>query len=290
MSVFSRESSPNENAPLYIVGDIHGHFEKLVKLLREAELIDAQHAWCGGEATLWFLGDFFDRGPDGIATIELIMRLQCQAAAAGGTVGALLGNHEPLLLAAQRFGRCATDEVAEQISTLFVMNWVHNGGVLRDMERLTPEHVEWLNGLPAMALVGNHLLAHADSWIYSEYGDSIDQVNRNMAAVLQGDDVEAWDRLLHQFTRRFAFVEQMPRRFFDETPMNEHPGPVRAQAFLDKFGGQQLIHGHTPICYITRQPAPQINEPLVYADGLCVNVDGGMYLGGNGFVYAPLCK
>ncbi len=25
--------------------------------------------------------------------------------------------------------------------------------------------------------------------------------------------------------------------------------------------------------------------PFIYANGLCVNVDGGMYLGGPGFVY-----
>jgi hypothetical protein len=43
-----------------------------------------------------------------------------------------------------------------------------------------------------------------------------------------------------------------------------------------------LIHGHTPINKITGEPA---TEALVYAGGLCVNVDGGLYRGGEGFVY-----
>lgn len=283
MSASKGESCRNEANPLYIVGDIHGHFDKLVNLLRRTSLIDAEHAWCGETATLWFLGDFFDRGPDGIACIDLVMRLQGEAKEAGGTVGALLGNHEPLLLAAQRFSKHAV----EQVSTLFVMNWIHNGGVLADIEQLTPAHVAWLSELPAMTHVGNRLLVHADSWIYSEYGDSVDEVNRNIASVLQGNEPGAWDRLLHQFTRRFAFAEKMPRRFADAIPMRDQPGATRAQAFLDKFGGEQLVHGHTPIHYITRQPCAQIDEPLVYAGGLCVNVDGGIYLGGAGFVYTP---
>jgi len=33
------------------------------------------------------------------------------------------------------------------------------------------------------------------------------------------------------------------------------------------------------------RPDDQVTEPLVYAGGLCVNVDGGMYRGGPGFVY-----
>ena len=35
----------------------------------------------------------------------------------------------------------------------------------------------------------------------------------------------------------------------------------------------------------TGQPPEDVREPLVYSRGRCVNVDGGMYLGGPGFVY-----
>ena len=42
-------------------------------------------AWSGGRASLWLLRDYVDRGPDGVGVIELIMRLQEQAADAGGT-------------------------------------------------------------------------------------------------------------------------------------------------------------------------------------------------------------
>ncbi|MCB0173968.1 MAG: hypothetical protein KDI62_16720 [Anaerolineae bacterium] len=53
----------------------------------------------------------------------------------------------------------------------------------------------------------------------------------------------------------------------------------------DIWAGQRLVHGHTPISKITDQPPKTVDEPLLYAGGRCVNVDGGMYLGGPGCLY-----
>src|SRR5258708_17199932 len=107
--------------PTYITGDVHGHLKKLVKLLQDARLIDAEHSWKAGTATLWFMGDFVDRGPDGIAVLDLVMRLQTEAAAAGGSVASLLGNHEMLLLAAYRFCSRSTG-----LASTFLTRWKLN--------------------------------------------------------------------------------------------------------------------------------------------------------------------
>ncbi|HXZ05536.1 MAG TPA: metallophosphoesterase, partial [Ktedonobacteraceae bacterium] len=56
--------------PVYIIGDVHGHLKKLVKLLQDAQLINAQHSWNAGQTTLWFIGDLVDRGPDSIAVLD----------------------------------------------------------------------------------------------------------------------------------------------------------------------------------------------------------------------------
>ena len=108
--------------PIYIIGDIHGHLKKLVKLLQDEQLIDAEHSWKAGTAILWFMGEFVDRGPDGIAVLDLVMRLQAEAAAAGGSVKSLLGNHEMMLLAAYRFGRRSTG-----LGSNFLTRWKQNG-------------------------------------------------------------------------------------------------------------------------------------------------------------------
>ena len=253
--------------PVYIIGDIHGQYERLIELLRAAALVDERLAWSGGAAQLWFIGDFFDRGPCGVESVDLAMRLQGEAAAAGGSVQALLGNHEPLILSAQRFGEQRT-----AWGGTFLWDWRRNGGNDEELERLTPDHIAWLTDLPAMALVGDYLLVHADSTMYSSYGGSIAEVNQALTELLQGDDAAAWDRLLEQFTERKAFID-------------DAEGTARAAQFLRDFGGRQIIHGHTPINFVRRCLPEDVVEPLVYADGLCVNVDGGMYMGGPGFVY-----
>ena len=45
-------------------------------------------------AVLVQTGDVTDRGPDSLEVIELMIRLEAEAAAAGGEVVALVGNHE----------------------------------------------------------------------------------------------------------------------------------------------------------------------------------------------------
>ena len=87
-----------------VVSDIHGHVEHLVRALQQASLLDSNRAWRGDQARLTVLGDFFDRGPDGIGVVDLIRRLQDEAGSAGGRVDALLGNHEILALGLHRFG------------------------------------------------------------------------------------------------------------------------------------------------------------------------------------------
>ncbi len=254
---------------IYVIGDIHGQFKKLAGLLREAGLLDDALAWAGGTAALWFLGDFFDRGSDGIAVVDLIMRLQAEAAAAGGQVGALLGNHEVLMLAAHRFG----ERGMTMLSGSFLSAWRRNGGRAKDLIRLTHRHITWMTNLPVMALVYDRLFVHADATFYTNYGHSIAMVNWACKAVLQSAEVRAWERLLGDFCEREAFDGQRV------------DGAGWAAQFLRIFGGRQLIHGHTPIAYITQIPPKHVTEPLIYADGLCINLDGGMYLGGPGFVY-----
>ncbi|MDX1643962.1 MAG: metallophosphoesterase, partial [Thermoanaerobaculia bacterium] len=78
------------------IGDIHGEFDGLVKILKAAELLDDRLEWVGGDATLVQTGDFLDRGKDVRRVMDLLMSIQRQAADAGGEVIVLLGNHEQL--------------------------------------------------------------------------------------------------------------------------------------------------------------------------------------------------
>jgi hypothetical protein len=214
------------------------------------------------------MGDLVDHGPDGIGVVELVMRWQVQASLAGGSVQVLLGNHDVLLLAAHRFG---TRPIPDSDET-FLDHWEKNGGQVGDLDRMTPDHTGWLSSLPAMALQREHLLIHGDSLLYTEYGQSIEEVNGAVRELLQSDDPARWDRLLDEFGEHRAFVDPTT-------------GASQAQSFLTFFGGQQIVHGHTPVTTMTGQPPEAVREPLLYAGGFCLDVDPGMYLGGPGFVY-----
>lgn len=260
-------ASGGETAPVHVIGDIHGQYDHFVSLLHGTGLIDRDLRWSGGESTLWLIGDLVDRGPDGNAVIALAMRLQRDAAAAGGAVKALIGNHDILLLAAWHFG----DWPGKRRTESFEAIWQRNGGKLEDLARLERAQVAWLSDLPAMARSGPYLLTHGDTMLYTRYGSSVAEVNAAFSDLLHGVDPVAWYRLLSEFSEHRVFTGAT--------------GPARARQFLRHFGGERVVHGHTPISRITGEPAEQVGEPLVYADGLCIDVDGGMYLGGPGFVY-----
>ncbi len=78
------------------VGDIHGAYDELTGLLLQSGVIDDSGHWAGGTTHLVSLGDLVDRGARSRDVIELLMRLQKEAAAAGGAVHVLLGNHEAM--------------------------------------------------------------------------------------------------------------------------------------------------------------------------------------------------
>lgn len=78
------------------VGDVHGDYEQFVKVLQSAGLINGNGDWIGGKTHLVQTGDVVDRGPDSRAVMDLLMKLQKQAEAAGGGVHCLIGNHEAM--------------------------------------------------------------------------------------------------------------------------------------------------------------------------------------------------
>lgn len=252
--------------PIYVIGDVHGQLKQLVHLLRQAHLVGEGLSWTGGPAIVWLMGDLVDRGPDGIGVIDLVMRLQVEATAAQGQVLSLLGDHEVLLLAAYRFGRRSTG-----LGSPFISKWKKNGGKRTDLARLTLHHLDWLARLPVMAHAGEYLLFHADAPLYLNYGHSVEEVNAVIGKLLKRSDDLAWEELIEAFIRRGAFI----------TPT---VGEEFARRVLARFGGQQLVHGHTPISIVRGSSLKQVSGPWVYASDLCINVDGGMGLGGPGFV------
>ena len=86
--------SPSRAPRVVAIGDIHGAYDEFVALLRRAGLVDEALKWSGGRSTLVQTGDYTDRGADVRKVLDLLMRLEREAKAAGGQLVTLLGNHE----------------------------------------------------------------------------------------------------------------------------------------------------------------------------------------------------
>ncbi|MFF0446072.1 metallophosphoesterase [Streptomyces sp. NPDC004609] len=265
--------APDGLGPLYVVGDVHGYLDELLEALTAQGLIDADGGWAAGHARLWFLGDFTDRGPDGIGVIDLVMRLSAEAAAAGGYCKALMGNHELLLLGAKRFGDTPVNSGAG--TATFQAAWLLNGGQKADMDRLQDVHLQWMSRLDAVVEEDEHLLMHSDTTAYLEYGSTIEDVNETVHEILTRNDAdECWD-LFRKLTKRFAFRDEA--------------GPQAVRELLSTYGGRRVVHGHSPIPYLLGEVGtedgedgerPVVEGPHVYADGLAIAMDGGVTMAG----------
>jgi hypothetical protein len=249
-------------APLYVAADVHGHRAEFRDALVEGGLVDEAGRWTGAQARLWLLGDYVDRGPDGIGVIDDIRELTVRAAAAGGEVTALLGNHEVQLLAASHFGTAPVEGLDEPGG--FQGGWARFGGRDEDLRRLSADHVAWMSDLAAVALVEDQLLVHSDTTRYLEFGASVAAVNAAVTRTLRNPDAGLWVEFCDRMSDRGAF------RADDDA----------ATLMLDTLGGTTLVHGHSTLTKHFGVAPPDVKEALRYAGGRVLAIDGGVYEGG----------
>jgi hypothetical protein len=136
-------------ARVVAIADVHGVPDRLRALLHETGLIDGDDRWSGGDTHLVFTGDLVDRGDDGRGLYDLVMRLEDEAAAAGGRVHLLLANHEVMNLTGDlRY-------VSEGDYALF-------GGPEARRQAFAPDgrYGRWLFDKPLMIVVNDTLFVH----------------------------------------------------------------------------------------------------------------------------------
>lgn len=83
---------------IFAIGDVHGSYDSLLKVLINNKIIDHNQNWTFGNGHVVFIGDLFDRGDKVTEVLWLAYRLWNQAPKYHGKVHLLLGNHELLIL------------------------------------------------------------------------------------------------------------------------------------------------------------------------------------------------
>jgi hypothetical protein len=163
--------------------DVHGAYTELLTLLRESGVIDAQDRWAAGRTHVVSLGDLLDRGADSRKVMDLLMRLQGEAQAAGGQLHVVLGNHEAMNLLgdlryvdpgefaayadvespAERAQRRAAWESAQGAASGAAFDQKFPPGYFGHRAALSPKgkYGQWLLSLPVAIAVNDSLFMHA---------------------------------------------------------------------------------------------------------------------------------
>jgi len=194
------------------IGDLHGSYEKALRILKAAGLIDDDLRWIGGEEHLVITGDVLDRGTGGRELMDLIRRLQDEAQTAGGYVHMLLGNHEAMNLmrdlryvnpeAYQAFAE--EEKKADRKAALksYLASRPRNAnrevatnefekkyppGYFARQQSLNPdgEYGQWLLGLPAIVKINDVIYMHGG--LTEEIAElGVDETNRRLQSDLRG--------------------------------------------------------------------------------------------------------
>lgn len=235
---------------LFVVGDVHGQYDRLRSLLRNAGLVGEDGGWTGGSSHLVFLGDLFDRGPDVTRTLWFIYGLEREARAAGGRVHVVLGNHEIMVLTGDL-------RYVSGKETLVASRHGMEYSRLFDVQRSLLGR--WLASKPAALSVDDVLLVHGG--IGPAYEDrSVEALNDTLRAYVSEDLFRRWaDSTVQVAPVDSAALERRIQFFFDAPSVFWYRSYVSADTLGDRLGRMLDRHGAT-LHVVAHTPVPTIRE------------------------------
>ncbi|CUH51414.1 metallophosphoesterase family protein [Shimia marina] len=237
--------------PIYAIGDIHGHLDKLQEVLAR---IDADG---GKDARVIFLGDLVDRGPDSCGVIDLVMSGMQE----GRNWTALMGNHDRM------FTYFMEPVPRPELRLRADLHWLHKrlggtetlasyGVTFPEDERLgtihraarakVPErHIRFLRALPYYVQEDALLFVHAG-------------IQPGVALGLQSPDDLCWLRepfLLHQDPHPWLVVHghtpvQTPTHFGNRVALDTGAGygqPISVGVFEEQDCWVLTENGREPL-------------------------------------------
>ena len=144
--------NPAETGKIFAIGDIHGCYEKLRRLMANLPY-DPQRD------TLVFLGDYIDRGPQSKDVLNYLCELRQQL----DKLILLIGNHEYLML---EYHRTADHTLLPYLRHLGIDAMLDSYGVnspksLQEMRFLPAEHLQLLNSLLPYWETDDYIFVHA---------------------------------------------------------------------------------------------------------------------------------
>jgi hypothetical protein len=255
---------------IYAVGDVHGDYERLLKLLMAGHLIAEEPKWpknvewTGGKAVLVCTGDLIDKWHHGVDVIELLRALRKSAAKQGGRVIVSSGNHEAEFL---------DDPQIKKAS-----DFRHE---LKD-QGVEPEDVA--GGTDSLGL-GKYLLclpfaARVNGWFFSHAGSTGGRTLKKLRKDVQngvdadgyGTDVLVGDKGLLE--------ARMKPPWWEKKKDDPETSVERLRKYADALGVRHIVFGHQPGHYKFNDGSERERGTIFQNfDGLVFLIDVGMSRG-----------
>ncbi|GEM_PF-295859 len=231
-------------ARLVAIGDLHGDLEVTKAALRLAGAIDGSERWIGGSLVIVQTGDQLDRGEGEQEILELLARVQRQAAAAGGALHILNGNHEFMnALGDLRYvtpGGFADFEDAPGVDP----DDPALGTVMAEVpERARARVAAFFPGQPwarelakrnTIVVVGDSVFVHGG--VLPTYAEDIGAVNREARAFLAGERAEPPEAIVDPDGPVWS------RHYSNEPDADDC---ALLEATLATLGAERMVVGHT---------------------------------------------
>lgn len=246
---------------LYVLGDTHGEYDALVEGLRAAGLVDDALRWSGGRRHVAFAGDLTDRGPDVLALLWLVYRLEREAAAAGGGVHVTLGNHETMVMLGDlryvhpkelhvaRLHGAGYDELFD-VRASILGRWLASRPGLMRVDRVLIAHGGLGERYAGYGLLEfeDSLAAYAAEELFARWTDRSYAPPLDSAALARRDDFfwhhdsAFWHRAFVQTDTAGALLDRVLDRMESDVLVVGH---TRVPTITARYGGR-LIAAHTP--------------------------------------------
>ncbi len=220
-----------DDHPIIAISDIEGNYRAFRNFLIQQEVINDHLNWTFGNGHLVLIGDFVDRGAYVTQVLWFIHYLEQRAAAQGGRVHYIIGNHE---LKAMHGNTGSASE-----------KYLHIASVLnRQQHELTgPDSYigRWLESKNAMERINGHLFVHGGlhpDLAQSELG--IQEINTIIRNNYRRAYFPRTDGNDHQLLLSGRTGPCWYRGYFKEDLQEEE-----VIASLTKFGAKDVVVGHT---------------------------------------------
>jgi len=270
---FPAVAQSDANQDIYVVGDVHADYQRLVRVLAAAGVIainppDPKHPeWIAGRATVVFMGDLIDKGPRALDVLDFVQALRDRATASGGQVFSLLGNHEAEFLAdpAKRKSR----EFAEELKR----------------RGLNPADVAACHTEIGIFLCSEPFALRLRDWFFSHGGDTHGRTLARLSADLQagvdaagfataeliGDDSILEARLGEKGEGGRPWVESGPG----------HDARTLLRSYTAALGVKHIVQAHQHAAIVFSDGVRRKKGQMFQRDGLLFLVDTGMSEGVN---------